>query len=226
MIVKPVVGTLFQPYRSTKSIKALNMRTTERLLLGMALVAMLSHGARAAEFDAAAREFRRGDKAVSVGEYISIKTAGRAQFTGGWMVSTPYRSWMKPKRFLDRKTDVDTKAGDLSLSKKEAYTPEGRDRVERACYERAKSMPYVKYWKLINEPEANGFPDRLDGISMKDLVGTLQAAYRGIKRANPHAKVTSPDPCNMYERGRSWLERFIRAGGLQACDVIGIQVGE
>ncbi|NOY80980.1 MAG: hypothetical protein GXP31_08240 [Kiritimatiellaeota bacterium] len=116
------------------------------------------------------------------------------------------------------------KAGDLSLSKKEAYTPEGRARVEAACYERAKSMPYVKYWKLINEPEANGFPGRLDGVSMKDLVETLKAAYRGIKRATLRAVVISPDPCNMYERGRSWIGRFIRAGGLQACDIIAIHI--
>ncbi|MBN1676565.1 MAG: carbohydrate binding domain-containing protein [Kiritimatiellae bacterium] len=115
-------------------------------------------------------------------------------------------------------------AGNLRLTKPEAYTLEGHARIEQACYERAKSMPYLAYWKLINEPEATGFPDRLDGVSMEDLVQALKAAYRGIKRGNPRALVISPDPCNMYERGRRWLERYIRAGGLEACDVVAIHI--
>ncbi len=110
------------------------------------------------------------------------------------------------------------KAGDLDLraTENEILNDEQLKQVEEHAYQTALAYPWQNTWKLVNEPHTSK-------QNMKAFVKMLVFAKRGILRANPKARISSPDPANMYlSSGIQWTEQFIQAGGLEVCDIIAI----
>jgi hypothetical protein len=92
--------------------------------------------------------------------------------------------------------------------------------IEEAAYAKAKAYPEIIYWKLVNEPRGNLTTDEK---AMNQWVVALTAAYHGIKRANPDAKVLSIDPANMIPvAGIAMLDKYLAAGGGAITDIIAI----
>lgn len=119
------VGHIF--YFGTKYSKAMAASVSGRkLLTAMMFVAMVPQSSRAAEFNAAACEFRQGDKAVSVGGYVVIKTGGRRQLRGHWLACTFYRKWMSPKHFVNAKREANSKTRSVEYSACLPLTKDGK----------------------------------------------------------------------------------------------------
>lgn len=99
-------------------------------------------------------------------------------------------------------------------------TDEELKTIEEAAYNYAKEYPEIRHWKTINEPGGD-YQDNVE--EMKVLIKSLAAIQRGIKRANPDALITSPDPANMYPKaGIQYIETFLKAGGASVCDIMAI----
>ncbi|MFA7235552.1 MAG: sugar-binding protein [Phycisphaeraceae bacterium] len=75
-------------------------------------------------------------------------------------------------------------------------TDEQLKQVEERAYQKAAAYPEVQYWKLNNEPPVQFYIDNVKDTGA--MARVLRAARRGLLRANPRAKVISPDPSNMY----------------------------
>ena len=88
--------------------------------------------------------------------------------------------------------------------------------IEQASYTLVKENPKAKYWKLINEP-GNIEKDK----NMKKFLHIMKRVSKSIKKANPNAKISSPDPTNMYHNGRTLVERMVKGGLLTFVDIIG-----
>jgi hypothetical protein len=94
------------------------------------------------------------------------------------------------------------------------------DVVEENAYGVAKANPGIRHWKLTNEP-SHSLQD--DPRKLKLFVDLMRAAAKGIRRAQPDARIMTPDPTNMYPgNGIREIERFIDAGMLEFCDIVAI----
>ncbi|MBN1676573.1 MAG: carbohydrate binding domain-containing protein [Kiritimatiellae bacterium] len=114
-------------------------------------------------------------------------------------------------------------SGRFRLEKnQEVFKPENRAYVEEQAFKMAGYTPWWKTWRLINEPSSIPDPDQVPGLTMDDVAATMAAAARGLRRVIPDAVILTPEPCDMYARGRGWIERYIRAGGLKASDIVAI----
>jgi len=94
-------------------------------------------------------------------------------------------------------------------------TPEMEKKVEDACYEKAKSLPWINLWWFSGESEWRF--DLLKQNNFKDFAKLLIAAYRGVKRFNPNAMVLlEGGPCNMMPQGGTRLvDQYLEAVGGQ-----------
>jgi hypothetical protein len=90
--------------------------------------------------------------------------------------------------------------------------------IEEEAFTKAKAHPETFYWKTINEP---GDTETEDEIRL--TVRAVAAARRGVQRANPNARIMTPDPANMSpSRGIRWLEMFLANGGAEVCDIVAV----
>ena len=72
----------------------------------------------------------------------------------------------------------------------------------------------IKYWELWNEPNQ---PASYCG-DLASMVTMAQHAYRIIKSIDPSAMVLSPSAS--ARSGATWLDSFIKAGGLHTFDIV------
>ncbi|MEK6793456.1 MAG: sugar-binding protein [Spirochaetota bacterium] len=92
--------------------------------------------------------------------------------------------------------------------------------IEEEAYKKAKQYPDLFVWKMLNEP-GGAYQDNIE--EMKQVIRCMAAARKGILRANPKARMFSPDPANMYlSSGIKYIETFLAAGGKDVCDIISI----
>ncbi|HEX2948427.1 MAG TPA: carbohydrate binding domain-containing protein, partial [Armatimonadota bacterium] len=102
-----------------------------------------------------------------------------------------------------------------------AFTQEQLQTIEENAYQKARAYPEIRYWKTINEPDTNLYADA--AMMNGRMLPALAAARRGILRANPQAKIMSPDPSNMSPSGGiQFIDNFLAAGGAKVCDIIAI----
>jgi hypothetical protein len=95
--------------------------------------------------------------------------------------------------------------------------------IEENAYQRANDNPEIHYWKTINEPDTHLFSDPT--ILNGRMLPALAAARRGVLRADPQAKILTPDPCNMEPDDRAgipFIGTFLAAGGGKLCDIVAI----
>ena len=72
----------------------------------------------------------------------------------------------------------------------------------------------IKYWELWNEPDQKGFYCG----DLATIATMAQHAYRIIKSIDPSAMVLSPAATG--RTGATWLDSFIKAGGLHTFDIV------
>jgi putative glycosyl hydrolase len=72
----------------------------------------------------------------------------------------------------------------------------------------------IKYWELWNEPDQKGFYCG----DLATMATVAQHAYRIIKSIDPSAMVLSPAATG--RTGATWLDSFIKAGGLHTFDIV------
>ena len=72
----------------------------------------------------------------------------------------------------------------------------------------------IKYWELWNEPDQKGFYCG----DLATMAAMAQHAYRIIKSIDPSAMVLSPAATG--RTGATWLDSFIKAGGLHTFDIV------
>ena len=106
-----------------------------------------------------------------------------------------------------------TKLTDLKAM--EELTPELQKLIHEQCRKLVLEYPYLKRWKLIDEPPSTMDPTILAKIA--------EVAHRAIKETNPEALVMCHTPCNMAPTaGTRDVDRFLAAGGIKYVDIIGI----
>lgn len=96
--------------------------------------------------------------------------------------------------------------------------------IENTAFLKAKENPDIAIWKTINEPGSGSGRNPVDDVDeMKKMVRCIEAARKGIIRANPKALVMTPDPANMYPTaGIKYIDTFLAAGGKDICDIAAI----
>ena len=94
-------------------------------------------------------------------------------------------------------------------------TPEVEKAIRDHCRGLVTEYPYLKRWKLIDEP-----PSTMD---VAILVKVAEIAYKAVKEVNPEALVMTHTPCNMAATaGIRDVDRFLAAGGIKYIDFVGI----
>ncbi len=115
----------------------------------------------------------------------------------------------------------------------EAYKDFVRALVERYDGDGIDDMPGlerpIKYWEVLNEPEAQGKPDETGRIkcffqgSGEEYYELLKATYEAIKEADPEAKVILGAPASLKDKGAvKWWEEFFAAGGGMYFDIAAV----
>ncbi len=126
-------------------------------------------------------------------------------YGGGWALNKKYR--------LDHKPNEDEKSKWIT-----EITDEDLKAIEEEAFKKATEYPEISAWKTINEPNLTPTDEEL-AASIK----VIAAARKGILRANPKAKIISPDPANMSPNsGIKYLDRYFEAGGKELTDIVGI----
>jgi len=102
--------------------------------------------------------------------------------------------------WLDKITDEDLKA------------------IEEEAYLKALEHPEIKAWKMLNEPLETPTPEE-----MKTTLKVVEAARKGILRADKNAKIITNDCANMSPSGGiKYLENYFESGGAPLTDIVGI----
>ena len=84
--------------------------------------------------------------------------------------------------------------------------------VEEYVYKLANKNPYVKVWKICNEPN----------LTQEEMVRALDvfaAARRGLRRAIPDARILTPEATGIGEGGRNQLMDWLQIGCGKVCDL-------
>jgi len=91
----------------------------------------------------------------------------------------------------------------------ENVSPELEQKLEEACYEKAKAYPWVNSWNLGSE---------LEGVKLvrmnnfKDFAKLEIAFYKGVKRFDPNKKAYLGGSCNMEPRnGTYYVDMYLAA---------------
>ncbi|OHD66726.1 MAG: hypothetical protein A2096_00765 [Spirochaetes bacterium GWF1_41_5] len=94
------------------------------------------------------------------------------------------------------------------------------EKLGNAVFARVKEMDYINYWKLANEPDHRIF----DSQEQTDIfMKILLCIAENVRKANPKAKILSPDPSNMYPgNGINEIKVMLQNGLLKLCDIIAI----
>ncbi len=129
-----------------------------------------------------------------------------AIFDGGaWALNKTVRLDHRPETGAKERWIVDLSADDLKAIEEEAFA-------------KASEYPEINDWKTINEPNLTPTDEEM-AMSVK----VIAAARKGILRANPKARIISPDPANMSQNsGIKYLDRYFESGGKEITDIVGI----
>ncbi len=81
--------------------------------------------------------------------------------------------------------------------------------VEEESFKKASANSDVTHWKLNNEPILGPYINH--PANMRKMIAALEAARRGILRANPAAKIIGSDPANMYANsGQAFMDTMLQ----------------
>lgn len=95
--------------------------------------------------------------------------------------------------------------------------PDFEETIREHCREMVTQHPYLKRWKLLDEPWG-----WVRHYGTGALVSVAEVAYKAVKEADPEALVMTPTPCGMEPRkGIKNLSRYLRAGGIKYTDIVG-----
>jgi len=94
-------------------------------------------------------------------------------------------------------------------------TPEQERIIREHCRETVLARPWLKRWKLLDEP-----PSTTDSGLLAQIA---EVAYKAVKEANPEALVLTHTPCNMSPNGGIRdVDKYLAAGGAKYMDIVGI----